>query len=71
MELLPVREDLRCELFENGEEAGEITQKMSQRAVSWIMTVCWSKNIEGECLWSTLLLYYCLKSQRKLKKEQL
>ena len=70
-ELIPTNPDLRCELFENAEETGEVTQRMSQRAVSWIMTVCWSKNIEGECLWSTLLLYYCLKSQRSLKKDQL
>lgn len=70
-DLIPTNPDLRYELFESCEEGGEVTQKMSQRAVSWIMTVCWSKNIEGECLWSTLLLFYCLKSQRNLKKDQL
>lgn len=36
---------IRWELFENASEIGEISQKMSQRAVCWMMTVCWSRNL--------------------------
>jgi hypothetical protein len=52
-------------------EAGDITQKISQKAVSWLITVCWSKNLGEDCLWSSVLLFYGLKAQKKMKKETL
>jgi hypothetical protein len=71
VELIPSNQDLRFELFESEEHTQEMSQKMSQRAVSWIMTVCWARDLDKECLWYTLLLFYSLKAQKKVRKEQL
>jgi hypothetical protein len=61
----------RLELFELTVEASEISQKMHQRAVSWMITVCWSKNLSQDCLWSTLLLFYVYKAKLRTPKEEL
>lgn len=58
----------RAELFENSIGTSEVTQKVHQRAVSWMITVCWSKSLSQECLWSTLQLYYSYRARRKLPK---
>ena len=62
---------MRFDLFETIVEAVGISQKMHQRAVSWMITICWSKNIEKECMWSTLLLFYIYKAKLKIAKEDL
>lgn len=48
-----------------------MSQKVHQRAVSWMITICWSKNFSQECLWTTLQLYYCYRAKCKLTKEEL
>lgn len=69
--LLPRLPALRTHLFENAAEGGEISQKVSQRAVCWVMTVCWTKDLTDDCLWTTLLLYYHFKARGKARKEDL
>lgn len=61
-------DNLRLSLFEGNSESIEISPKLNQRAVSWMITLCWSKNFNQECLWSTLLLYYSYKCRRNIKK---
>lgn len=36
-----------------------------------MITICWSKSLSQECLWTTLLLYYSYKAKKKLSKEDL
>jgi hypothetical protein len=59
------------ELFNGDTAGGEITQKASQKAVSWLITFCWSKSLSQECLWGTVLLFYAMKAQKKVKKDNL
>jgi len=68
--IAPAWEDFRRELFEKEVES-EVSQKVHQRAVCWMITICWSKSLSQECLWSTLQLYYCYKAKVKLTKEEL
>ena len=60
--------EMRFDLFESVVEGVGISQKMHQKAVSWMMTICWSKNIGQECLWSTLLLFYVYKAKLQVAK---
>jgi hypothetical protein len=59
------------DLFKSAPLGAELTHQTNQRAVSWLATVCWSKNLNQECLWSSILLFYALKAQKKVKKENL
>lgn len=61
----------RFQLFEESLEGVYISQKVNQRAVSWIITICWSKSISQQCLWSALLLYYTCKAKRRIRKQHL
>lgn len=49
----------------------DISQKTHQKAVSWLITICWIKNLSQDCLWQTLLLYYSYRAKRNVSKSQL
>ena len=62
---------MRCELFEKAADLAGISQKVHQRAISWLITICWSKNLSQDVLWSTVQLFYIYKAKRNLPKEDL
>ena len=62
---------LRLDLFENGKEVAALSQRVVQRAVSWLMTLCWSKNFDQEALWSALNIFHAYRVRYEVHKEDL
>ena len=46
----------------------EINTKLHKKAIHAIFSICWDRNIDEDCLWTSLMIYYSYKAKKVIKR---
>ncbi len=49
----------------------EINSKLHKRAIHVLLNICWDRDVDQDCLWTALIIFYAYKAKRIIKKDEL
>jgi hypothetical protein len=58
-------------IFQGQAQAQSLSQKMTRKAVVWLLTIAWAKDCSLQASWLALMLFYGYKSIRPVSKTEL